>query len=52
MKLTNTTFRKRSIEYNAILKADWPLKALLRMRLEKNYLQDGLFSPVSNPLLV
>ncbi len=40
------------IEYHAILKADWPLKALLRMRLEKNYLRDGLFSQVSNPLVM
>jgi D-ornithine---citrate ligase len=38
------------IEYHAILRADWPLKALLRMRLEKNYLLDGLFSNISNPL--
>lgn len=38
------------IEHHAILKADWPLKALLRMRLEKNYIRDGLFSHISNPL--
>ncbi|MEN9449460.1 MAG: siderophore biosynthesis protein [Pseudomonadota bacterium] len=39
-------------EFNTILNSHWPVKALLRMRLEKNYLRDGLFSQVANPLSV
>jgi siderophore synthetase component len=34
-------------EYEAILQADWPIKALLRMRLEKQY--KIIFSHISNP---
>ncbi|MFZ0219999.1 MAG: IucA/IucC family protein [Candidatus Aquirickettsiella sp.] len=37
-------------EFNTILNTHWPVKALLRMRLEKNYLRDGLFSQIVNPL--
>ncbi|OJA00911.1 hypothetical protein BEV13_01865, partial [Rickettsiella grylli] len=37
-------------EFNAILNTHWPVKALLRMRLEKNYLRDGLFFQIVNPL--
>lgn len=37
-------------EFNIILNAHWPVKALLRMRLEKNYSRDGLFSKIVNPL--
>ncbi len=37
-------------EFNTILNSHWPVKALLRMRLEKNYLRDGLFSQIVNPL--
>lgn len=37
-------------EFNTILQAYWPVKALLRMRLEKNYLRDGLFYQIVNPL--
>lgn len=37
-------------EFNAILNMHWPVKALFRMRLEKNYLRDGLFSQIANPL--
>lgn len=37
-------------EFNAILSTHWPVKALLRMRLEKNYLRDGLFFQIVNPL--
>ena len=37
-------------EYNAILKEDWSLKALLRMRLEKT--RHSLFYSISNPLFV
>jgi siderophore synthetase component len=39
-------------EYNAILKADWPVKALFRMRLEKQYVREGIFSYISNPLAI
>ncbi|WP_342219913.1 IucA/IucC family protein [Rickettsiella endosymbiont of Miltochrista miniata] len=39
-------------EFNTILNSHWPIKALLRMRLEKNYLRDGLFSQIVNPLSV
>ncbi len=39
-------------EFNTILNSHWPVKALLRMRLEKNYLRDGLFSQIANPLSV
>ncbi len=39
-------------EFNTILNTHWPVKALLRMRLEKNYLRDGLFSQIVNPLTV
>lgn len=38
-------------EYHAILKADWPIKALFRMRLEKQYVREGIFSYISNPLV-
>ncbi len=38
-------------EYQAILKADWPVKALFRMRLEKQYVREGIFSYISNPLV-
>lgn len=37
-------------EYNAILKTDWPVKALFRMRLEEQYVCDGIFSSIPNPL--
>ncbi|HEY2566522.1 MAG TPA: IucA/IucC family protein [Candidatus Aquirickettsiella sp.] len=39
-------------EYHAILKADWPVKALFRMRLEKQYVREGIFSYISNPLAI
>jgi siderophore synthetase component len=39
-------------EYHAILKADWPVKALFRMRLEKQYVREGIFSYISNPLVL
>jgi siderophore synthetase component len=39
-------------EFNTILNVHWPVKALLRMRLEKNYLRDGLFSQIANPLML
>lgn len=39
-------------EFNTILNTHWPVKALLRMRLEKNYLRDGLFAQVANPLSI
>ncbi|OIZ94286.1 hypothetical protein A1D18_05440 [Candidatus Rickettsiella isopodorum] len=39
-------------EYHAILKADWPVKALFRMRLEKQYVREGIFSYISNPLVI
>jgi siderophore synthetase component len=39
-------------EYHAILKADWPVKALFRMRLEKQYVREGIFLYISNPLAV
>lgn len=39
-------------EFNTILNIHWPVKALLRMRLEKNYLRDGLFSRIVNPLSI
>ena len=37
-------------EYHAILKSDWPVKTLMRMRLEKEHRQGGMFSRISNPL--
>lgn len=37
-------------EFDAILKADWPVKALMRMRLEKQHTQGGMFSHTANPL--
>lgn len=37
-------------EYDAILKKNWSLKALLRMRLEKNHQPHNFFSSISNPL--
>lgn len=37
-------------EYHAILKADWPVKTLMRMRLEKQHRQGGMFSHIANPL--
>jgi siderophore synthetase component len=37
-------------EFDIILNTHWPVKALLRMRLEKNYSRDGLFSKIINPL--
>jgi siderophore synthetase component len=39
-------------EFNTILNNHWPVKALLRMRLEKNYLRDGLFFQIANPLSI
>lgn len=36
-------------EYNAILKEKWPVKALFRMRLGKEY--KGIFSQMPNPLV-
>ncbi|WP_218814377.1 IucA/IucC family protein [Rickettsiella endosymbiont of Dermanyssus gallinae] len=39
-------------EYQAILKADWPVKALFRMRLEKQYVREGIFSYIENPLAI
>lgn len=39
-------------EFNTILNTHWPVKALLRMRLEKNYLRDGLFTQIANPLSI
>lgn len=36
-------------EYNAILVSDWPLKALLRMRLNKNIPEGILFNSIANP---
>lgn len=37
-------------DYQAILRADWPCKALLRMRLQKKYNPEGLFFKIANPL--
>lgn len=46
-KMDPTTWE---MEYNAIVNADWPCKALLRMRLMKEYKAEGLFFTVDNPL--
>jgi siderophore synthetase component len=37
-------------EYHAILQADWPVKALMSMRLEKQHRQGGIFGQIVNPL--
>jgi D-ornithine---citrate ligase len=37
-------------EFDAILKTDWPVKALMRRRLEKQHIQGGMFSHIANPL--
>lgn len=37
-------------DYQAILKNDWPCKALLRMRLQEKYNPAGLFFNIKNPL--
>lgn len=37
-------------EMNAILKEDWPCKALLRMRLQQRHTPGGLYLKIVNPL--